>query len=175
MTQTFDDMLAGEPNHLARMAIWGRALVDLPASAAKEHLTNGVDMNMGRNLKIIIGGVIAALVIGNIASFWVGNLHARRTQGIQQVSVAQLADAMQQDGFYSSYGDATVLFTATVASTQQNNGVTLATFVTGRPYAVTCQFTTPVSVGQTLGVAAPGGSAERQTKGVLLHGCAKTS
>ena len=174
MVQTFDDMLDGEASKLARVAIWGRTLVDLPASATKEHLTNGANITMSRNVKIILAGVVVLLLIANIGSYWFGNLHARQVAGIQRVTPAEMADAMQQDNFYSNYGGAALLFSGTITSINEKNGMSLAVINTGRPYSVTCQFTTPVSSGETISIAAPGGSAERLPQGVLLHNCTNT-
>jgi hypothetical protein len=171
MQQTFDDMLDDESTTIGRLEIWIRTLINLPFSAAKEHINNGGGLTMTRNTKL--GCLVAAIFVAGGGSWWFGNLHARQTVGIERVTVAQLADAMQQDDFYSSYGDAAVLFSAKASSITAHNNAALVTFETGRPYSVTCQFASNVSVksGQTLSIAAPAGSAERQTKGVLLHNC----
>jgi hypothetical protein len=173
MVQTFDDLLDGEQSRSGRLRVWARTLVDLPISAAKEHLTNGKDLTMNRNTKLILAGTTVVIILVGLGSFWAGNLFSRQSVGIEQVTVAQLADAMQQDYFYSSYGDAAMLFSGKVASVEARNGASLVTFTTNRPYGVTCQFPKVVTtkVGQTISVAAPGGSAERQAHGVLLHNC----
>jgi hypothetical protein len=174
MVQTFDDMLQGEPTRTGRWRIWVRTLFDLPISAAKEHVTNGKELNMNQTSKIILGVAIAAILFVGAGSFWFGRLHALQSVGVERVGVAQLADAMQQDHFYSDYGSAALLFSAKVSAVTHHNNVALVTFVTaGRPYSVTCQFTAGASikVGQVLSVAAPGGSADREPHGVLLHNC----
>jgi hypothetical protein len=173
MVQTFDDMLENERSSIGRLRIWTITLIDMPFSAAKEHITNGGGISMNRNFKLLLGAALVAILIVGAGSWWFGNLHARRNVGIERVTPAQLADAMQQDGFYSTYGDAAVLFSGKVSSVTERNNAALVTFTTGRPYGLTCQFASNVSVksGQTLSIAAPAGSAERQTKGVLLHNC----
>lgn len=175
MVQTFDDMLGAEPSKAKRALIWARAMIDLPSSALKEHLTNGKGIAMNRTTKIVISVVALALIFANGASFWFGNLHARQSVGIVKVSPTQLADAMQRDGFYRQYGDAAVLFTGKVVNIQQKNSVTVTTFATSSTYALECQFNGEgqIKVGDTLSVAAPGGSAERLPKAVLLHDCLK--
>lgn len=172
MQQTFDDMLDGESTIIGRLGVWIRTLVDLPFSAAKEHIIKGGGLTMTRNIKLLVGCLIAAIFVVGGGSWWFGYLHARQTVGIERVTVAQLADAMQQDGFYSTYGDAAVLFNAKVVSVSKHDNAALVT-ETGRPYSVICQFASNVSVsiGQTISIAAPAGSAERQTRGVLLHNC----
>ncbi len=173
MVQTFDDMLENERSSIGRLRIWTITLMDMPFSAAKEHITNGGGISMNRNFKLLLGAALAAILIAGAGSWWLGSLHARRNVGIERVTPAQLADAMQQDSFYSAYGDTAVLFSGKVLSVTEHNNTTLVTFTTGRPYSVTCQFASNVSVknDQTLSIAAPAGSAERQTSGVLLHNC----
>jgi hypothetical protein len=173
MVQTFDDMLADEPTRLGRASLWLRALWDIPQSAVNIYITDGKEIHMSRNTKIILTVVAAFLLLANGASFWFGTLHARQTSGVQQVTPTQLADAMQNDHFYSSYGGAALLFSGTVANVQQQNGDSLVRFSAGHTFAVTCQFAgaPKIHAGQKLAVAAPGGSAERLAKGVLLHGC----
>ena len=174
MVQTFDDMLEAEPSKTGRLIIWARALWDIPSSALKEHLTNGKGIVMSRTLKMILAGIVAVLLIANGASFWFGILHGRGAVGIEKVTPVELADAMQQDHFYSSYGEAALLFSGVVTSTRQKDGVTIATFKTGTAYALECQFpNAEVKAGDMVSVAAPGGSAERLPHGVLLHNCVK--
>jgi hypothetical protein len=173
MVQTFDDMLQAEVNRTGRWLIWVRALADLPLSAAKEHITNGGDIIMNRVTKLILICALAAIVIVGLGAFWFGTLQARQNVGVVRVGVAEVANAMQQDRFYADYGNSALLFSGKIAAVQPGNKATLVTFVTGRPYSVTCQFPTSQTVkpGQIISVAAPGGSADRQKHGVLLHDC----
>ena len=175
MVQTFDDMLEAEPSTARRAVIWARALIDLPSSVLKEHVTNGRGITMNRNTKIIITVAAFVLIFANGASFWFGNLHARQAVGIERVSPTQLADAMLHDSFYSHYGDAALLFSGKVINVQQKNTVTIATFETNSAYALECQFSGvgQIKLGDTMSIAAPGGSAERLPHGVLLHNCLK--
>lgn len=173
MVQTFDDMLEGEQTKFGRGRIWVRALIDLPSSAMKEHVTNGRGITMNRNIKLLLGAALTAIIIVGAGSYWAGTLRARQSIGIEHVTTAQLGDAMQQDDFFNSYGSAALLFTGKVASFKNGSNVTLVAFATNRPYNVVCQFPLRMSVkiGQTISVAAPGGSAERQKAGVLLPNC----
>ena len=173
MAQTFDDMLAGESTWVGRGLVWIRTLVDLPLSAGREYITKGREIPMNRNTKFMLAGVIAAILIAGAGSFWFGTLRARQSIAIERVSVGELADAMQQDSFYSTYGDTALLFSGKVASLKSGSNVTLVTFTTNRPYNLVCQFPATINakVGQTLSVGAPGGSADREASGVLLHDC----
>jgi hypothetical protein len=173
MQQTLDDMLQAEPSRTGRLAIWVRTLLDLPLSASKEQLTNGKGILMNRTTKYIITAALGAILIVGLSSFWFGSLHARQTMGVERVTAAQLADAMQQDHFYSDYGNAAVLFSGTASAVNHHSGTTLVTITTGRPYGLTCQFASNAIVkpGQIISIVAPAGSAERQAHGVLLHDC----
>ena len=173
MVQTFDDMLENEETKYGRLKVWVRTIADLPMSAGREHITNGGEINMNRNIKLILGAATAAIIIVGAGSYWAGNLHARQNIGIEHVTTSQLGDAMQQDSFFSSYGSAALLFKGAVSTIKSGNNVTLVTFASNRPFNVACQFPTSISVktGQTISVIAPGGSAERQKSGVLLHNC----
>ncbi|HET9174319.1 MAG TPA: hypothetical protein VFN56_03495 [Candidatus Saccharimonadales bacterium] len=172
MVQTFDDMLAAEPSALKKAIIWIRAVLDIPPQALKEHVTQQGVQDMSRSLKRIIAGIALVLLLANGASYWFGYLHARSAVGIVKVTPAQLADAMQHDEFYSTYGNAALLFTGTVTAGMQKNAVSLVTFQTDHTYTVQCQFSgLSAHRGEVLNVAAPGGSAERLAHGVLLHAC----
>lgn len=173
MEQTFDDMLDDQQSWLGRLGIWTRTLADLPFSATKEHLTDGKEVFMTRNMKLVLVSAVVAVLVSGAGSYWFGILHARGSTDIAHVSVSQLGDAMQQDSFYSQYGNAALLFSAQVSALTQTGDTTSVTFATQRPYSVTCEFKGSVSAkaGQTLSVVAPGGSAERRPHGVLLHKC----
>lgn len=172
MIQTFDDMLEAEQSKTGKLLIWARALWDLPSSALKEHLTNREGYIMSRSLKILLVGIAVVLLLANGVSYWFGILHARQAVGIERVTTTQLADAMKNDGFYSHYGNAALLFTGQVISIKQQNAVTVATFKSDSTYSLECQFSNiKLSIGETIPVAAPGGSADRLPQGVLLHNC----
>jgi hypothetical protein len=176
MVQTFDDMLSSEDSWAGQAHIWLRTLADLPVNAVKEHIKDEGGFFMNRDLKRLIAVSLVAVVIVGAGAYWFGTLRARQTIAVQRVGVAQIADAMQQDDFYSSYGDSALLFSGAVASSKQGMNATLVTFSTGRPYSVTCQFPVNLTVktGQVVSIAAPAGSAERQPKGVLLHDCVQS-
>ncbi|HSX43658.1 MAG TPA: hypothetical protein VLF59_06275 [Candidatus Saccharimonadales bacterium] len=172
MEQTFDDMLDDTPSWAGRTLIWCRTIVNLPFSAAKEHVTDGKGICMTRNFKLLVGAVAIAVVCASAASFWFGSLHARQNADIRHVAVAQLGDAMQHDNFYSTYGDSALIFSARVASISDGSSPSV-TFSGTHAYSVTCQFNTDIHIkaGQTMTVAAPGGKAVRQPHGILLRGC----
>ena len=174
MVQTLVDMLEAEPTKIGRANIWANALFDVVKCATKEQLTHG-SVIMNGFTKLVIGFAVVAILIAGIASFWVGSLRARQSVGIVRTDVSTLADAIQQDHFYSSYGNTALLFTAKVSAVSSTSDRKLVTFTTDRAYSVTCQMSSGenVEVGQTIAIAAPGGSAERLAAGVRLHDCLK--
>lgn len=128
---------------------------------------------MSRNVKLLIAALVVAIIVVGLAAFWAGILQARKTATVVKVTPAQMADAMQADHFFSSYGGAAVLFRGVVASSTFNNGQTTVVYKTGRPYSVVCELSGSVTVrtGQSMAVVAPAGAASRQPSGVLLHHC----
>jgi len=172
MRQTFSDMLDDTPSRSGRALVWLKTIANLPFSAAGEYFLSGKELLMTRNVKLLAGCAATALFIVGIGSFWFGTLHARETTRITHVSVVQLGDAMQHDNFYSSYGNAALIFSGKVASVSHQNGTSVV-FADTNAYAVTCQFTAnlPIKPHQALRVVAPGGRAVRQAHGVLLRDC----
>lgn len=172
MVQAFDDLLGGEPSRAGRCLIWARATWDIPTSALKEHITNG-EFTMSRNFKILMASIVLLLLVANGASYWFGSIHAWRAESVQRTTPSQMADAMQHDHFYSSYGKSAVLFSGKVTSARPSGDDSLVAFETDRPYSVTCQFSGKISAkaGDTIAVTTAAGSADRQKAGVLLHDC----
>lgn len=175
MVQTFDDMLEAEPSRIGKLVIWSRALWELPGSLLKEYVTDGKGIIMSRNTKLLLTGIAAVLLLANGASYWFGILHARAAVGIEHVTPTQLADAMQQDDFYSTYANTAVLFSGHVTAIQKKDNVTIATFKTDHAFALECQFPASPQIisGESIAVAAPAGSADRLQHGVMLHNCVK--
>jgi hypothetical protein len=173
MSQTFADMLEDQTSQSGRFLVWARTLVNLPFSALGQHMNLKGGTEMTRKMVSLFGAGLLALIIVAIGSFWFGHIRAEQTVGIARVPVSRLGNAMQQDHFYSDYGNAAVLFNAPVTSLNKQKGLYTVGFRTQSSYSVTCQFATSpqAKVGQSLSLIAPGGRAVRQPHGVLLRGC----
>jgi hypothetical protein len=173
MAQTFKDMLEHQPSYAGRLMVWTRTLVNLPYSAFAQHMNIRGGFVMTRRMMALLGGGIIALIIVALGSFWFGHLKAEQSVSIARVSVSTLGNAMQQDHFYSDYGNAAMLFSAPVSSVNAQNNLYIVGFKTHSIYNVTCLFMTSpkAKVGQKLSVIAPGGQAIRQPHGVLLRSC----
>lgn len=130
---------------------------------------------MSRSRGIRYGAlVLAALLLGDGFFFW-GDKHALETTVITRATPGQLANAMQQDAFYSNYRGSTLLIDATTASVTDRAGATIVELVTTSSFTVLCnlgQARATTHAGDAVTVVAEGAAAQRQSAGVLLQRCA---
>jgi hypothetical protein len=86
----------------------------------------------------------------------------------------QIANAMQLDEFYSTYGETTLIVQGTVASVSRQNSETLIQFKTNSSYGAFCNtFDTSFTgnVGDSITILAEGSGAKREPNAVLLTNC----
>lgn len=120
----------------------------------------------------------AVLVIGVVllgGGFFWGDKHARETTVITRTTPDQIANAMQQDAFYSNYRGSTLLIDGTTASVTDRAGVTIVELVTTSSFTVLCNLghaRATTHPGDAVTVVAEGAAAQRQSAGVLLRRCA---
>ena len=117
--------------------------------------------------------VLAAVLLGG-GFFW-GDKHALDTLVVTRATPDQLANAMQQDAFYSDYRASTLLIDATVASVTDRAGATIVKLLTTSSFTVLCnldQAPATTHAGDAVTMVAEGAAAQRQSGGVLLQGCA---
>lgn len=118
--------------------------------------------------------VVGAVLLGGGFSFW-GDKHARETTIITRATPDQIANAMQQDAFYSNYRGSTLLIDGTTASVTDRAGVTIVELVTTSSFTVLCslgQARATTHPGDAVTVVAEGAAAQRQSAGILLQRCA---
>jgi hypothetical protein len=118
--------------------------------------------------------VLAAALLGGVSFFW-GDEHAPQTMVITRATPDQLANAMQQDAFFSDYGASTLFIDATVASVFSRAGATSLTLVTTSSFTLVCdlgQVSATTHAGDAVILVADGAAARRQSGGVVLGGCA---
>ena len=118
--------------------------------------------------------VVVVVLLGGGSFFW-GDKHALETQVITRATPDQLANAMQQDAFYSDYRGSTLLIDATIASVTDRAGATIVKLVTTSSLTVLCNLDQAPAIthaGDAVTVVAEGAEAQRQSAGVLLQGCA---
>jgi hypothetical protein len=91
-----------------------------------------------------------------------------------RVTASQVAAAMQEDRFFSDYGQATLLVQGSVSSVSQQNGREIVDLRTGEPTKVLCDLAGPsaqVRDGETITVRVQGSDAQRDQGAVVLANC----
>lgn len=124
---------------------------------------------------ILIGVLVLATVIGtDISAFFLGSRHATSNLTIQRVTPDEVATAMQNDNFYSKYGNDTLIIQGTIAKVSTSAGIVTIDFSTTGDYKTRCQLhplTSKVHLGASVTLIAEAGRASRLSKGVLFPAC----
>jgi hypothetical protein len=114
------------------------------------------------------------IIILAVGAFFLGDKHGIETMTFRRVTSDQLATAMHDDHFYSSYRENTLLVRGTVASISNTNGDSIVGFKSTLSFKAACDFGAMIPVvhqGETITVLSEAGVAERQPSGVLLKDC----
>ena len=114
---------------------------------------------------------IAILAVG---MFFLGDKHGIETMTFRRVTPDQLATAMLDDHFYSSYRENTLLVSGTVSSVSRTNNDLVVTFKTTSSFKVLCDFggsSSAIRPGDVITALSEGGSAKREISSVLLKDC----
>ena len=119
---------------------------------------------------------LVTVVVATVTAWMLGRQHALTNLAFVDVSASTAAGAMQDDHFYSDYGDKVLVVRGTVAHVQSAAGGLLVDLRTGTAYGLTCTVTGPApgpepSVGATVSLVAMGGTAEREPSSVNLPDC----
>jgi hypothetical protein len=96
------------------------------------------------------------------------------TPAIVQVTADEIAQAMQEDRFFSDYGQNTLLVRGVLASLYWQNNVHVAALSTSIQTTVLCDLgsaTTSVRPGNTITITAPAADAQRASFAVMLRNC----
>ena len=132
-------------------------------------------MTRGRWFVAVAGGM-AIVVVAVVASGMFGRQHALTNLAFVDVSASTAARAMQDDHFYSDYGDKVLVVQGTVATVQSAAGGRQVALRTDTAFGLTCTTTEPVagpqlSVGEVVSLVAIGGNAQREPSSVNLPDC----
>jgi hypothetical protein len=132
-------------------------------------------MTRGRSL-IVLAAALATVVVAAVASWMLGRQHALTNLAFVDVSASTAARAMQDDHFYSDYGDKVLVVQGTVAEVQSTAGGPQAALRTDAAFGLTCTITGPeagpqLSVGAVVSFVAIGGTAQREPSSVSLPDC----
>lgn len=129
-------------------------------------------MTIARIIKAAV--VIVILFIVAIGCFFLGWRETLNNLTIKSVTPTQIANAMKNDDFYSSYDENTLLIHGVVSSVNKQGGSDVISLSATSSYKALCDLENSVTTpkeGSTVTVLAEGATAERQTNGVLLKDC----
>ncbi len=128
-----------------------------------------------KNKKFVIPASIVILFLGGlIIAFQCGVYTTLKQMSLKDTTPTQMAAAMREDEFWSSYRFNTVVFDGKVKSKNIVNDITTFALVTSDTYGASCDFTnqnTDLIIGRTYKFAAVAYRAERQPNSVLLYDC----
>jgi len=132
-------------------------------------------MTRGRWFVAVAGGM-AIVVVAVVASWMFGRQHALTNLAFVDVSASTAAQAMQDDHFYSDYGDKVLVVQGTVATVPGTPGGRQVALRTDGTFGLTCTLMARVagpqlSVGAVVRLVAIGGTAQREPSSVNLPDC----
>lgn len=118
--------------------------------------------------------VVVLLVLFAAGFFLFGERHALRSLTIKRVGPEQLATAMQQDHFYSTYSQSTLLVTGTIESVSKQGNHLVATFKTSASFKAQCDLggnDQNLPTNREITLITEGGTALRLSNAILLTNC----
>jgi hypothetical protein len=161
---------------IAEYAAAGRS----PRAVSPSHLIRsalatvlGWDSPRNRWIAAAVLALLALAVASGIA-FFAGDSYAVRSLTIRHASPAALGNAMQQDHFYSSYRESTLVVTAPVRQVTRTAGRQTVRLASDSAYTVSCRMvpgSPRLQPGQSVTFITEGASADREPRGVLLNSC----
>lgn len=122
---------------------------------------------------IVCAGFVV-LTLGATLLFFLGDMYGLKHLTIRQVTTTQMASAMREDRFWSTYRENTLLFNGTITSMDRHFPNTKVELKTSDKYSVSCMLENErksLKVGDTLKFESETYQAARQPSGVLLHKC----
>lgn len=117
---------------------------------------------------------VGLLVLVSLMSAYSGATYALRKVDFKTVTPTQLATAMREDRFWSTYRFNVLIFEGTIESVGVANGHFNVKLKTNDPYTTTCEITdtgSNLDVGKNIKLEAASYQAQREPSGVLLHKC----
>jgi hypothetical protein len=127
-----------------------------------------------KNKPFVISVAVFILLMGGLIVAWLSSLYTLNHLSFIEVTPTQLAAAMRQDEFWSSYRFNTLVFDGKVQSVAKDSGIMTLGLVTSDTYGASCEVTNSndtFKIGNTYKFEAETYQAERQPHGVLLHNC----
>jgi len=125
---------------------------------------------------VVPAACLATVVVAAVASWLLGRQHALTNLAFVDVSASTAAQAMQDDHFYSDYGDKVLVVHGSVANVQSTTGGRQVALRTNTAFGLTCPSAGPQpSVGTVVSLVAIGGNAQREPSSVNLPDCRTAS
>ena len=136
-------------------------------------------MTRGRRFVVLAVG-LTTVVVAAAASWMFGRQHSLTSLAFVDVSASTAARAMQDDHFYSDYGDKVLVVHGTVTTVQNTPGGRRIALRTDATFGLTCMITSPATgpqpaVGAIASFVAIGASAQRASSSVDLPDCRAAS
>ena len=125
---------------------------------------------------VVLSACVATVVVGLGATWMLGRQRALTSIAFVDVSASTAARAMQDDHFYSDYGDKVLVVRGTVVKVQGVPGGREISLHTDTAFGLTCVITSSapgpqLSVGKVVGFVAIGARAHRESSSVRLPDC----
>jgi len=125
---------------------------------------------------VVLAIGLGCVVVAAAASWTLGRQRALGSLAFVDVSAGDAAQSMQDDHFFSDYGDKILVVHGTVANVHAAGSGYAVSLGTGTSFGLTCTVTSPAGVGQpaagsVITVVAPGGTAQRGPSSVDLPDC----
>jgi len=132
-------------------------------------------MTRGRWWVVLAVG-LGCVAVAVAASWTLGGQRALGSLAFVDVSAGDAAQAMQDDHFFSDYGDKILVVHGTVASVRATGSGYAVSMGTGASFGVTCTVAAPAgavppAAASLITVVAPGGTAQREPSSVDLPDC----
>jgi hypothetical protein len=132
-------------------------------------------MTRSRQL-VLVASCVAMFVVAVGTSWLLGRQRALTSLEFVDVSATTAARAMQDDHFYSDFGDKVLVIHGTVASVQVTSVGPAIALRTDTEFGLTCTISgseggPQPSVGTAVNLVAIGGSAQRESTSVNLPDC----
>ena len=127
-----------------------------------------------RNKLLVSGAIVIALILVVIITFYLGDKYAVKHMAIRTATPNQLATAMQQDDFWSTYRENTLIVSGVVSSVTRTNSTSTVGLKTSVPYTLSCDVNNApdtLKTGETIRILSEAYIAEREQSGVLLRNC----
>ena len=129
---------------------------------------------MKKHRWLIVTLTVAVGIIFAFGCYFLGMKHGLESMTFRQATPTDLAEAMKNDHFFTSYRENTLIVSGVIASLNTQGNDLVLGFKTNSSYNAYCNLgaaTTSLHIGDTTTVLAEAASAQRQPSAVMLTQC----